>query len=673
MPSWKKILQSGSAVHVLNITASSLPNSLQPNIIGYDTASGRFTFFSTSSLVSGGSVIGGSGTANYITRWSGGTTITTSSIYESSSRIGIGTITPQGPLHIRGTSVEGITPAVFLDTNGTDSNEPVDIRLASGSARGIRIIASSSLSNIPGGASIQFYSNNSATFGGTLHIDSGTTGSSALIFRTANTATPVTERMRIAGNGTVSITGSGPTSATTILSITDSNLTTRFTILGDGTSAFNTNHLYISGSGLVGIGTTSPTAKLEVLDSFTVSASSGQFADVKFRLLTQSYKNHVLTYDETTGQIYYFSSSLEATTPTCNPPIPSITIISSGNVCSGSATILQADNLNNLQPIGTLTYQWSASGAPILDATTSRYEPIITAHTTFTVRMCDGVCCNTASVDIWVVPHNTITLSSSFGTDNQTVSVLTSITPITYTTTGATGATVTGLPSGVSGSWSAGPPDTFTIGGVPTQTGTFNYTVTMTGGCTGGVNTAQGTIIVNAIAGGTGTHIISGSVRYNNTAQTAMTNTTVQLLSGSNSIVVHTALTDANGYYEMRFDIPTIGGAGTYSLKAVTNKPWGGVNALDALAIARHFTGAAPLVGLRLAAADVNGTSTINSLDALTTSRRFSGMITSFNVGNWRSENLPINLANSPTQYNQNILMICFGDTNGSYVPNTAL
>ncbi len=154
--------------------------------------------------------------------------------------MGIGTITPQGPLHIRGTSVAGITPAVFLDTNGTDSNEPVDIRLASGSARGIRIIASSSLSNIPGGASIQFYSNNSANFGGQFYIDSGTTGSSALIFRTANTAASVTERMRIAGNGTVSITGAGTTAATTILNITDSNPTTRFTILGDGTSAFNT-------------------------------------------------------------------------------------------------------------------------------------------------------------------------------------------------------------------------------------------------------------------------------------------------------------------------------------------------------------------------------------------------------------------------------------------------
>jgi hypothetical protein len=500
MPSWKKILQSGSAVHVLNITASSLPNSFQPNIIGYNTASGRFTFFSTSSLVSGGSIIGGSGLTNYIPKWSNSTTLTSSIIFD----------------------------------NGTN----------------------------------------------------------------------------------------------------------------------------------VGIGTTSPTAKLQVLDSFTVSASSGQFADVKFRLLTQSYKNHVLTYDETTGQIYYFSSSLEATTPTCNPPDPSITIVGPVLVCSGSPAILVADNLNP-PPIGTLTYQWSASGAPILDATTSRYEPTITANTTFTITMCDGVCCNTASVDIYVVPHNTITLSSAAGTVNQAVTASTSITPITYTTTGARGATYTGLPSGVSGSWSAGPPDTITIGGVPIQTGTFTYMVTMTDGCTRGVNTATGTITVNG-----GTHQISGSVTYNNTVQTPMTNTLVQLLD-STGHVKFDATTDSTGYYQMNFNLTDIGGPGTYTLKAVPTKPWGGVNSVDALGIARSFTGAAPLVGLRAAAADVNGSNTVNSLDALTTSRRFSGLITSFTVGNWRSEQLPIIIGNITTQYTQNLKVICFGDVNGSYQPST--
>ena len=100
MPSWKKILQSGSAVHVLNITASSLPNSFQPNIIGYNTASGRFTFFSTSSLVSGGSIIGGSGLTNYIPKWSNSTTLTSSIIFDNGTNVGIGTTSPTAKLQV---------------------------------------------------------------------------------------------------------------------------------------------------------------------------------------------------------------------------------------------------------------------------------------------------------------------------------------------------------------------------------------------------------------------------------------------------------------------------------------------------------------------------------------------------------------------------------------------
>jgi len=98
-----------------------------------------------------------------------------------------------------------------------------------------------------------------------------------------------------------------------------------------------------------------------------------------------------------------------------------------------------------------------------------------------------------ATGSITVTPNNTIALSSAAGTNAQTGCVNTAITNITYATTTATGATVSGLPTGVSGSWSS---NVFTITGTPSVTGTFNYTVTMTGGCTGGTNTATGSITV---------------------------------------------------------------------------------------------------------------------------------------------------------------------------------
>jgi hypothetical protein len=55
------------------------------------------------------------------------------------------------------------------------------------------------------------------------------------------------------------------------------------------------------------------------------------------------------------------------------------------------------------------------------------------------------------------------------------------------------GATVTGLPAGVTGTWLA---NVVTISGTPTASGPFTYTVTLTGGC--GVITTTGTITVTA-------------------------------------------------------------------------------------------------------------------------------------------------------------------------------
>jgi hypothetical protein len=96
---------------------------------------------------------------------------------------------------------------------------------------------------------------------------------------------------------------------------------------------------------------------------------------------------------------------------------------------------------------------------------------------------------------------NTISLSSSAETADQTVCINSAITDITYDTTGATGATFSGLPAGVTGNWNS---NVVSISGTPTVSGTFPYTVTLTGGC-GAVTTAIGTITVIALPTITGT------------------------------------------------------------------------------------------------------------------------------------------------------------------------
>jgi len=86
------------------------------------------------------------------------------------------------------------------------------------------------------------------------------------------------------------------------------------------------------------------------------------------------------------------------------------------------------------------------------------------------------------------VAFNTVSAATSI----PVLPINTALTPITLTTTGATGiGTPTGLPAGVTASWAS---NTITISGTPTVSGTLNYTIPLTGGC-GSVN-ATGTIVV---------------------------------------------------------------------------------------------------------------------------------------------------------------------------------
>ncbi|HNW89910.1 MAG TPA: gliding motility-associated C-terminal domain-containing protein [Bacteroidales bacterium] len=117
--------------------------------------------------------------------------------------------------------------------------------------------------------------------------------------------------------------------------------------------------------------------------------------------------------------------------------------------------------------------------------------PSVSGAFIYTITLTGGCGTITTSGTITVTPDNTITLSSAAGTNAQTQCINTAITNITYTTTGATGATFNGLPAGVTGSWAS---NTVTISGTPTVSGTFNYTITLTGGC--GTITNAGSIIV---------------------------------------------------------------------------------------------------------------------------------------------------------------------------------
>lgn len=107
------------------------------------------------------------------------------------------------------------------------------------------------------------------------------------------------------------------------------------------------------------------------------------------------------------------------------------------------------------------------------------YSPSVVGVFNYTITTTGGSCGSaTATGTITVHAPATLVLDVP-GTNLQTVCETDPINPITYTAGGgATGANVTGLPTGITGVYNAG---TITISGTSSQVGTFNYTVTTTG------------------------------------------------------------------------------------------------------------------------------------------------------------------------------------------------
>jgi len=144
-------------------------------------------------------------------------------------------------------------------------------------------------------------------------------------------------------------------------------------------------------------------------------------------------------------------------------------------------------------------------------------SPTVSGVFNYTVNT-TGTCLQTSMAGtITVNPNATILLSSAVGTDNQIICQNTALTPITYTISGGgTGASVSGLPVGVTGSFAFG---TFTISGTPTIAGVYNYIVTTSGTCA--QVTANGTITVNSDA------VISLTSAVGTDAQTACENAAI--------------------------------------------------------------------------------------------------------------------------------------------------
>ncbi|MFN8437948.1 MAG: Ig-like domain-containing protein [Cytophagales bacterium] len=135
-----------------------------------------------------------------------------------------------------------------------------------------------------------------------------------------------------------------------------------------------------------------------------------------------------------------------------------------------------------------------------------------------------GATTTSSSVSITVTSGTSTTAATltkkGTGSSTQTVSLGSEIVSFYYLWTDATGATATGLPTGVTATVDAAA-STITFSGAPTVTGTFNFTVTTTGSTTNASKT--GTITVSAVTDVVDANVATGFHVYPNPTSHAVT------------------------------------------------------------------------------------------------------------------------------------------------------
>jgi hypothetical protein len=196
------------------------------------------------------------------------------------------------------------------------------------------------------------------------------------------------------------------------------------------------------------------------------------------------------------------AACLVSNTATSNPititinPTPIASVLPTSIICTGNATALTLSS----NPSGA-NFTWTQVSTNVTGASNGSGSNIVqtlsasgatTGTVVYTIIPTLGTCLGSAVTStVTVAPVNTVGTPSS----SPTLCLNSALTPITIITTGATGiGTPTGLPSGVTATWGV---NVITISGTPSESGTFNYSIPLTGGC-GEIN-ASGTIVVSDI------------------------------------------------------------------------------------------------------------------------------------------------------------------------------
>jgi subtilisin-like proprotein convertase family protein len=172
-------------------------------------------------------------------------------------------------------------------------------------------------------------------------------------------------------------------------------------------------------------------------------------------------------------------------------PLPTTTAsVSATSACQGGQLTLTGG------PASMTTYAWTGPTGVTYSSSAAVQSPTMTMGSTggtFTLTATNSNGCSASATTSAVSMSSNNTAGTASSTPSLCINSALSA-AITHTTTGATGiGTASNLPTGVSAVWSG---NTITISGTPTSSGTYGYSIPLTGGC-GSVN-ATGTITVSS-------------------------------------------------------------------------------------------------------------------------------------------------------------------------------
>ena len=261
--------------------------------------------------------VSGSGTTNYVPKFTAGSTIGNSQIFDNGTNVGIGTGTPLAKLHI-GNGSQSATNGASTKAQIMDGN--------SGGRAALLTLATSSGSTVVEG---QYESDASSA---DLRIIMGSTTNHPVTMRTNNT-----ERLRIFANGRVFV-GASPTDAGYQLDI-------------NGTLRSVNGANFATTSGNVGIGTTSPLRKVvsEVIaaNDFNFAATSaslgtvGNWVGYLYGFAGNTYQKGATFFESIDGNArgkFHIAMNDAATSANVTLADARLTVTSAGNVGIGTAS-----------------------------------------------------------------------------------------------------------------------------------------------------------------------------------------------------------------------------------------------------------------------------------------------------------------------------------------------